>query len=278
MGREIKNKLANDNDAKVLVVGENSQTGIGKTTFAIQLCRFLDSTDRGWNAEDKAFLDVDQYIDAHLEMNKGACLMLDEIEAAADSRRSMSKENVELSHAWMTMRARNIATVATLPSANALDKRMLEMADFWVLVRERGLAQPYRVNVNDFKPNRLPQRNPLNADKDGNGEMIRFPDVPTDDPDKQYLDEIKDDMLRGLTKESQKLEYQEHIKKVDKAIELAMQYQRDMMIADLYRNTGLSTSDLGELEIIGVGQSQVSRINSNFEKKDDIGEYIRNQI
>lgn len=278
MGRQIRKKLRNDNDAKVLVVGQNSQTGIGKTTFAIQLCRYLDQSSAGWSAEDKAFLDVGEYIDAHMEVDKQSCLLLDEIEAGADSRRSMSQENVDLSHAWMTMRARNVATVATLPSVSALDKRMLELADYWVLVLQRGVAQPYEIVVNDFKPNRLPSRVPLNANKNGDGEIISFPDFNGTDPDKEYLDKIKDQMLRGLTENSQKVEYQEHVDKVDAAIDKALQYQRDRMITDLYRNTDLSTSDLGELEITEVSQSQVSRIKSNFEERENLHTWIRSQI
>jgi hypothetical protein len=261
MGKDIRRKLRNDNDGKILVVGKNSETGIGKTTFAIQLCRFLDSTSDDWRAEEKAHIDIDEYIEAHMTRNKGSCLLLDEIEAGADSRRAMSNQNVHLSQAWATMRAQNIATVATLPSVSMLDNRMLELADYWVLVKQRGLAQPYKVVVNDF--NGRVQRKAINPTKKGQpetGEHIQFTDLPGDDPDKKYLDSIKDDTVWDLTNDAKKLSASEHKKKKKKAVEDARREKRNEMIRDFYENTDLSTTDLSEFESVGVSQSQVSEI------------------
>jgi hypothetical protein len=160
------------------------------------------------------------------------------------------------------MRARNIATVATLPSTDTLDKRMLSLADYWVLVRKRGVAQPYKVKVNDF--NGKVQRKPLNPNKDGLGEMVTFPDLPDDDEDKQHLDSIKDDMLRGLTKSARKIPVDEHEEQLEKAKKEARREERDKMIEEVYENTELTTTDLGEMDWTGVTQPQVSRIlNSN---------------
>lgn len=259
MGRDAKKKIRNDNDFRALIVGQNSQTGIGKTTLAVQLCRYIDETEDGWSADKKAFIEVDEYIDAHLDYPKQSCLMLDEIEAGADNRRATSHDNVNLSHAWMTMRARNIATIATLPSTDTLDSRMLMLSDYWVLVKSRGVAQPFKINVNDF--NGKVQRQPVMNDQ-----HITFPDLPSDDDDKQYLDSIKDDMLRGLTEESQKVPMPEHKERVKKAKGEAMEAKRNEMIWDIYNNTDLSTTDLGQLETTEVSQSQVSRIINNYEE------------
>jgi len=153
----------------------------------------------------------------------------------------------------MTMRARNIATVATLPTTDALDSRMLSLADYWVLVRRRGVAQPYRVVVNDF--NGKVQREPVGA-----GELVQFPDLPDDDPDKAHLDEIKDDMLEGLTNDSQKISMQEHEKKLEKVREEVRKEKRNEMIRELYKSTDYSTSDIAEFEWAGVSQSMVSHV------------------
>lgn len=260
MGRDAKGKIRNDNDVKILVVGKNSQTGIGKTTLAVQLCRYIDETTEGWSAEDKAFIEVDEYINAHLEYPKQSCLMLDEIEAGADSRRATSHDNVNLSQAWMTMRARNIATVATLPSTDTLDPRMLMLSDYWVLVKDRGLAQPYKVKVNDF--NGKVQRKPVLE-----GQHITFPDLPADDPDKEYLDRIKDEMLRGLTEESQKVPMPEHKEKVQTAREEAHMELRNEMIYELYNSEEIdvSTTDIGNMDFTEVSQSQASRIINDYD-------------
>jgi len=230
LGREARSKLRNDNDIKIIIQGANSQTGIGKTTLAIQLCRFIDDD---WDAERKAFVDVKQYIQAHLDYSKGSALLLDEIEAGADNRRAMSDDNVELSQAWATLRARNIATVTTLPSISMLDKRMLELADYWILVKERGVAQPYRINVNDFAPHKAPQRKPLPGE-----EHIQFGDLPDDDPDKAYLDEIKDEMLRG--KASGYIKRAEAREMVDEARKEVRTEVRNGIIRDVYEHSEMS--------------------------------------
>jgi len=253
MEKEIRRKLQNNNDAKIIIQGTNSQTGIGKTTFALQLCRDIDLTDEGWSAKEKAFVDVSEYIEAHQTKPKQSCLMLDEIEAGADSRRAMSHENVQLSQAWATMRAQNIATVATLPSVSMLDNRMLEMADYWVLVRERGLAQPYRVEVNDF--NGKVRRQEIR-----NGEHVQFQDLPNDDIDKQYLDDIKDSLVMDLTYNSERIEASDHERKVEQAREEERREMRNEAICEVYHNTDLSTKDMSEFDWVDVNQSMVSKI------------------
>jgi len=290
MGLTIKRKLRNDNDSKVLVVGANSQTGIGKTTFAIALCRYLDETSDGWSAGEKAYIDIPEYIEAHMQKPKKTALLLDEIEAGADSRRASSHDNVNLSKAWSTMRDQNIATVATLPSVSMLDGRMLELADYWVLVKQRGVAQPFKINVNDF--NGRVQRKPINANKDGVGEHITFPDLPIwrecqkcawdepgltmgdgdecpkcgkkqpKDPDKEYLNSIKDDTVWSLTESAQKLTVSEHKKKLKKAKKDMERETRNNIVRGIYHcdHIDASTTDLSKVDEIGISQSQVSEV------------------
>ena len=251
MGREAKKKLTTDNDIKIITQGQNSQTGIGKTTLAIQLCRYIDPE---WNAEEKAFIDIHEYLNAHLDYPKGSALLLDEIEHGADSRRAMSSENVDLSQGWAKLRARNIATVATLPSISMLDKRMLELADYWVLVKKRGIAQPFRINVNDFRPSRLPSRKPLPGD-----EHIQFRDLADDDDDKKYLDELKDEAIRH-SGSMETIKIAEHKKKVKQEIKKAKREYRNEVIDELYEKTELSTTDISKFDWCDCDQSNVSRV------------------
>lgn len=254
MGQIARKKLNNDNDIKIIIQGANSQTGIGKTTLAIHLCRFIDDE---WNAEDKAFVDVRQYIQAHLDYPKGSALLLDEIEAGADNRRAMSEDNVDLSQAWATLRARNIATVATLPSISMLDSRMLELADYWILVKERGVAQPYEINVNDFAPHKAPQRKPLPGE-----EHIQFADLPDSDPDKTYLDQIKDEMLRdeasGYVKEA------ECQRRVKKARDEVRTETRNELMADFYNSfDDVSYQKIAALPSIDISHQRIGQLIRN---------------
>lgn len=253
MLRDAKKRLSNDNDIKIIIQGANSQTGIGKTTLAIEICREIDPD---WTAEKKAFIDIQEYLNSYLDYPKGSALLLDEIGQGADSRRSTSSENVNLSHGWQMLRARNIATVATLPSTSMLDKRMMELADYWVLVKARGIAQPYQINVNDFTG--AIQRDPLPGE-----EHIKFPDLPDDDPDKKYLDSIKDNKIRDGGMES--ITMAEHREKLEKAEEQAAREKRNELIASIYNATELSYRQLGEvpaIDMTGPGVGKIVKQNS----------------
>ncbi len=249
LGREAKDKLNNDNDIKIIIQGKNSQTGIGKTTFAIQLCRHIDQN--GWDAKEKAYVDVQRYLNDFLEIEPQSAMLLDEIGAGADSRRSMSHENVDLSQGWQMLRARNVATVATLPSTSMLDKRMLELADYWVLVKRRGLAQPYKINVNDF--NGKISREPLPFE-----EHIEFVDLPDWDGDKNYLDRIKDDKIESSGMQTIKMP--EHKEKLRKAEESAKKERRNEIIRDLYHQTNLSYEAIGDIDAIDLTKQTVGQI------------------
>ena len=253
LGRKAREKLSNDNDIKIIIQGKNSQTGIGKTTLAVQLCRFIDSTDSRWSAKEKAYVEPERYLSDFLDVEQQSALLLDEIGAGADSRRSMSKENVDLSQGWQMLRARNVATVATLPSTSTLDKRLLELADYWILVKSRGLAQPYKIRVNDF--NGTVARSPLAGE-----EHIRFPDLPNNDPDKKYLDSIKDDKVERLGSHAEKLKQAEHQKIVERECEEAMRERRNEILADLYHETDLTYEQIGELPTVDLGRDTVWRI------------------
>lgn len=259
LGIDAKNRLSNDNDIKILVVGANSQTGIGKTTMAIQLCRYIDDE---WSADEKAFIDINEYLNAYLDVEGGSALLLDEIEHGADSRRSTSKENVELSQGWAKLRARNVATVATLPSISMLDKRMIELADYQVIVKRRGLAQPFKINVNDFKPNKLPSRQPIEGD-----EHIKFVDLPDSDPDKRYLDAIKDDIIR--TEGPRTIYLKEHKEKLRKQKKKAVREFRNEVIYELNEHTDLSQNDIAAFEWCDVKQSAIARIVSSMRTEND---------
>lgn len=130
----------------VIVTARDSQTGTGKTTLAVALAHEWD--EQGWTAE-KATLDPSEYQDMYHEVEEGAALILDEAEQAADNRRSMSDQNLTLSHLWATMRFRQVSSVITLPTVTMLDKRLKELADYRIHVVKRGLGKVYKVKVED---------------------------------------------------------------------------------------------------------------------------------
>lgn len=249
LGQRSIDKLNNDNDVKIIIQGANSATGIGKTTLAIQLCRFLD--EGGWNAEEKAFIDIQKYLNAYLDVDSQSALLLDEIGKGADSRRATSTDNVQLSHGWQMLRSMNVATVATLPSTNTLDFRMLELADYWILVKKRGLAQPFEIRVNDFNGNVARKELP-------GEEHIRFADLPDGDDDKKYLDAIKDEQVREGGMKSIKVA--EHKKILKDERKEARKQKRDELIRSLYHETDLSYADIGNIPAVDLTKQTVGQI------------------
>lgn len=179
----VNKRLNNDRDAKILITSRNSETGTGKTTLAILLAKRWDRNE--WDSS-KGFQDINQYLAYYLQKAKGGdVLLLDDAQAGADSRRSTSKENVQVTKYWTILRSKNVVSILTLPTQTMLDKRLLELADIWLNVRTIGEAVPYRIYVDDIKKYVRTYR-VVNPDL-GLREVIRFKKLRG----KDYLDMAK---------------------------------------------------------------------------------------
>ena len=179
----------NGRDLKVVITQRDSGTGGGKTTLATWLAL---SWDPGWTAEEKATLDPYEFISRYPTLPAHSVLILDEAEEL-DARRSMASENVEFSKAWMTMRTRQLDSILTLPTAGALDSRLLELADVRINVIRRGLARVYRVKVDDFNTNNVSQRFI---------HQLEWPDI-SEHPEYRHLDELKQEKIEAAAQEAE---------------------------------------------------------------------------
>lgn len=252
LGWEIKKDVWKRNlDAKIIITSHNSRPGLGKTTLAILMARDFDRNN--WSAEDKAFLDAHKYHNAYEDLESGSVLLFDEIEGEADNRRSMSDKNVELSQAWAQNRYRNMITICTLPSVSMLDKRMLEMSDYWINVMRRGVAHPYKVFVNDYTGSVYRDR--MGSENDA---VIQFDDLPSDDTDKQLLDKKKHDRRSSTNQQyySEK-EHQEELEKARKQQEMEI---RNEFIRRLKKDSDLSVDEIAGL--FDLSQPRVSQISN----------------
>jgi len=141
-------------DLKVVITQRNSGTGGGKTTLAGWLCL---NWDPDWSAEERATLDPSEFISKYPELPAHSCLLLDEAEEL-DARRSMAEQNVEFAKQWMMMRTRQIDSILTLPTASALDKRIKELADIRINVIKRGVANVYKIRIDDHNTSQVRER------------------------------------------------------------------------------------------------------------------------
>lgn len=249
LGAEIKRDVhERDLDAKIIITSHNSRPGLGKTTLAIKMAREFDR--REWDAHTKSFMDAAEYHQAYDDLPSGSALVFDEIEDEADNRRSMSKKNVRLSQAWAQNRYRNMITICTLPTVSMLDKRMLELSDYWINVMQRGVAHPYRIRVNDFTGKVYRQR----IDENG---VIRYSDLPDGDEDYELLKAEKD---RRRTVRQQHYTQDELDKEVKKATEKAQKACRDEWIKSIYEQTEMSIRDIASLDACDVKYRRVGAI------------------
>lgn len=261
LGTFIEHRLSGDRDVKIIITSKGSTTGLGKTTLGIGICRYVEEIllprvashmdhGRHWKAEERGFIDIQKYISKYKSCNKYSSLLIDEIEHGADSRRSMAQDNVDLSHAWAQLRYRNIVSVATLPSVSMLDNRMMELADIWINVLERGKAICFYIWVNDFTGEVM--KKTLEHPRNGATEVITWPDL-AGDSDYEYMRQLKDTHVR--VGEENKTYTKKEVEKEKKS---AKKKVRDALIKDFYSNSNLSQADIAE--IVDLSQSQVGNI------------------
>lgn len=239
-----ENRVRDNRTLYALIVARDSHTGTGKTTLGVQLARTWDQ--HGWTA-DRGTLDPTEYFDQYVDEDTptNSCIILDEAEQAADNRRSMNEGNVKLSHLWATMRYREIYSIATMPSASTIDKRLKEYADLYIVVRQRGLAMVYESKVDDitgeqfFRP------------------MHRIRWAPADDdPEYQKLSQKKAQRMKNY---AENFAYGDDEDDVDPDVlrRQARKERRNELIERM-AELGYRQEDIGE--VVGLERSMVSRI------------------
>ncbi len=130
---------------QVIIVARDNDTGTGKTTLAVNICKKWGDD---WGAEN-ATNKPGEYRDFLNNKPEGSVLLADEIGQMYDSRRSMSTENVEVSQDWQMIRTKRYKTISTLPGPSFLDKRLKKLADIMIVCTRRGHARAYRLKVDD---------------------------------------------------------------------------------------------------------------------------------
>lgn len=286
--RFILYRLNNNMEAQVLITGKSAIRGMGKTQLAIVIakwihecgicphCRFIwpypdpvcprceeeIEAWRGmpsWTYEDNAFLRVQRYTQACLSTSQEV-LVFDEIEYSADRRRWMTKDNVELSQAMMTLRIQNNIMIATLPTAAVLDPRIESLADIWINIPRRGDAHAYYLWMNDFPPY---QKSRIRLTlENGMEETIHWRAIDGDE-DYQKLSKDKYRLMRGAG-DSLSEEVREELKQL-------IREEKIEIIENL-----LATTEVPQIRIAAafdVGQGWVSRVNRGvLEEQEEVAD------
>lgn len=227
----------------VIIIARDAATGTGKTTLAVQLAKTWDRN--GWTA-DRATLDPSEYARQYTDDDtpKQSCILLDEAEQAADNRRSMSNQNVKLSHLWATMRYREIYSIVTLPSASMLDKRLKELADVKIVVHSRGTAVAYKTKIDDHSGEYRARR------------LCRLRWDPLDnDPEYQRLTQKKADRMRNY---ADSFSYTDDDADDAPDPKTVRRDYRNAVLTDAYERTDLTQQQLAD--VFDLSRSAVSKI------------------
>lgn len=183
-------------DLKVIITAEDSETGVGKTTCAGWLALtwtkhfaghdwFCDPEDP---TEGMGTLNPIEYFEIIRKVgdvwDPGTSVIVDDAEEL-DARRSMQDLNLKFSQRWMLMRLKQAITIITLPSPNALDSRLEELADVWINIEIRG-----RGVVHDIRVNSYGNRQVMTA----KSHKVEFPNVG-DHPELEKLRDMKEDKM-----------------------------------------------------------------------------------
>jgi len=84
------------------------------------------------------------------QMQPGSFILGDEWTSEGDARRSNSHKNVQMSYQWAMRRYREIMSGIILPSKADLDSRLQRLADYWVLIEERGKAIIHEIRIGKY--------------------------------------------------------------------------------------------------------------------------------
>jgi predicted XRE-type DNA-binding protein len=247
---ELLNRLVTGRDMNIIVTAA-SETGVGKTTLAVALAIMTDQ--HGWTADKASVADPAHYDRQYDQVPPGSCLILDEAEKAADSRRSMTHESVNLSQTFATKRYRQIFSILTAPSKSWIDKRLgSDAADYWIqaqqtdLGRIKGEAKVYRLRTNEHYEVDYSQRT----------EFLHWPNLDQNEEFRK-LDQRKEDLLESDT-EQRYVDVDSVDELKQQAAESATKRQRRQIMKRLDDRPELTQDVIGD--VFGISKSRVNQI------------------
>lgn len=128
------------------VIAVIGQTGSAKSTFALQLCTAIAKRIKvNFDLEEDYIYSAKDIWDKLTSDTFSPICLYDEGAVSLNSKRAMSRDNIDIENAFTTLRDRGLISILCLPSMDFLDKSI------------RDVHVEYRVNIYD-------QRNPLIQD------------------------------------------------------------------------------------------------------------------
>lgn len=252
---DYQGRVSAGQDLLILISDYHNDRGTGKTVLTIDLCEKMDLTDEGFTPE-KASISPQKLINGYTEHPKRSALALDEAEAGVGAREAMTKINRMLSEIVSMGRVEEKYVVLNMPASNHIDKNILDLAHYWVLVQRRGLARVYDLRNNPFEGKKYPT--PV--------QRLRWSDIEDDHPVYQSLTREKRQRLNNPNEDGSEryVPADEHAEAIERAREEARKETRDEIIWRMLQDPRIDASQ----EVIGdvcleMSQSHVYTVKSN---------------
>jgi hypothetical protein len=256
---QIRKRKKQGRDAKIFFTGLDGGTGIGKTHAAATMGYLLDTSppvevagmDLRFRPE-KCTVYGPEWMRLYDQMQPGSFILGDEWTSEGDARRSNSHKNVQMSYQWAMRRYREIMSGIILPSKADLDSRLQRLADYWVLIEERGKAIIHEIRIGKYDDQLWFE--PL---QEWSWESL------DGDPVIEWLDHAKE--VRSEEDDGKKFYKAQEVE--DLVSQAEMQGQKEARLEFVQRclDRGLTQSDTGDL--LGVNQPRVSQLKSEAEER-----------
>jgi hypothetical protein len=253
LNKLYRKRVAQNRDLTVLISDWNLERGSGKTTLGLRLMSHFDRTDEGITPS-KATLSAKELINAYTEQPANSALLLDEGQADASNRRSMSGINEALRKIVGLARVERKFCIMTSPGVNQVDRDIRNMCDIWIFVRSLGEAQMFRVQYNPFQDTELTHDwGTLKWGPELPGQLQHTYDELTAEKRKRLRGEGDDG--EGYVQASKVQE------QVEEQVKDTKRQTRDGLINDIYTNS----DDMTQQELadaVGLSRSRIADILS----------------
>lgn len=248
---DYERRVRNGQDLLILISDYHNDRGTGKTVLTIDLCEKMDRTDAGFTPE-KASIVPQKVINGYTDHPQGSALALDEAEAGIGSREAMTKINRMMSEIVSMGRVEQKYVTLNMPASNHIDKNILDLAHYWILVQRRGLARVYSLRNNPFEKKKYPV--PV--------QRLEWSDIDKTNPVYQALTTEKRQRLRnpGDDGSDRYVPQDEHQAIIEQVRKEARRAERDAIISRALRHPEMDVSQRVIGEIADMSQSHVANV------------------
>lgn len=187
------------NNDHLVVVSAGSRTpvsGTGKTTLATTIGKGLDTSESGFNAEEKATYTLSEFGYGMISsVEQGSAIILDEGQGTQsgtglNARRSMKTETIDTINGMLNNRDKNLTIIIVFQDMTMADKNLQNSIDNWVLIKkgieERNgpMATNHEAYKNDYEWGNTRMKTPALED-------LTWDALPADDEDYATMEEMK---------------------------------------------------------------------------------------